>query len=196
MGTDFIKVTSECFGRAYEVVIIGVASRIQEVPSLIVGSFALPHYAQSAPHEFGILVSTKGHRHKILSQLQGIFHHLDDGTVMFRDGGVELELRLRVYTCDDIRADLDWFRVWWCASESSYPSRDWLRLPRVDVSMAFCLLRDKEDDQAAARLLLNLGALDSESDLPPRIIALAAQLYTNDLNRIADALEELEEGLE
>jgi hypothetical protein len=62
--------------------------------------------------------------------------------------------------------------------------------------MAFCLLRDKEDDQAAARLLLNLGALDSESDLPPRIIALAAQLYTNDLNRIADALEELEEGLE
>jgi hypothetical protein len=61
--------------------------------------------------------------------------------------------------------------------------------------MAFCLLRDEEEDLAVARLLLNSGVLGSERELPPRILALAARLYADDLNRIADALKDLGEGL-
>lgn len=195
MESDFVKATGERFGKGYEEVIVGVASRIHRVPTLIVGSFAVPQLVQFVPHEFDLLVPTADHRHKILSQLQGIFRHLDDGTVLFCDGGVEVELRLRVYTCDDLRVDLDWFRGWWAASDSVHSSCDWLRLPPGDVSMAFCLLRDEEEDLAVARLLLNSGAIGSERELPPRILALAAQLYADDLDRIADALEDLGEGL-
>ena len=123
MGSIFVKTTGECFRQAYEAVIVGVASRIQEVPSLIVGSFALPQHVQSAPHEIDILVPTADHRHKILSQLQGLFRQLDDGTVLFCVGAMELELRLRVYTCHDLRIDLEWFNGWWAASESVHPSQ-------------------------------------------------------------------------
>lgn len=196
MGNDFVRRIVERFGEEYEEVIVGIASRIRAVPSLIMGNLSIPEYSQGTPGEVDLLVPTDEHRHKLLWELQGIFRHLDDGSVLFCDGGVELELRLRVYTCEDLGVELDWFRGWWAASETVHQSSDWLRLPQVDVSITLLLLREEEDDLAVARLLLNSRALDSEGELPPRIVALVAQLYADDLNRIADALEKLGEDLE
>jgi len=96
MCSEFIERSVEAFGQELEEVIVAVASRIGEVPSLIMGRFSIPECARGTPSEFDLLVSTPVHRCKLVCQLQGIFRYLEDGSVLFCDGGVELELRLRV----------------------------------------------------------------------------------------------------
>lgn len=186
---------ASAYGLEFQEVVHGTASRINRTPCLLMGSLAIPQLFSERPDEIEILVENEDSREAVTSALRGIFRVLPDGCMLFHDGGVEMKLRLLIYTARDIGLPEEVFHAWWSGAEQVMPGFPCLRLFSAAELLTFALLRDEVEDRETARLLVKKGTVLPDADLPPRLFAVAAEIYAEMFNDIASNLEELEEEL-
>lgn len=194
MQYPYLLELSESLDPSYREVIDGIASRVLGIRCVLVGELAAPSLCREDPLEVDIIVETPADRDKLMFQLRGIFRQHSDGSLTFVDGGVEIDLRLRIYTPKDLNIENALFMKWHGSASSMDHLPFTFRIASRDDLLAFFTLREvAEDDELILRLLRAGVVLPDTYDLPSSAIARIAVVYADMFNAIADDLEALGE---